>query len=278
MKTKVVILFCLLSITALLPFWGEPAAATGAVAAVNQVPASIQSKTQLLIDELEDQGFEVSQGYFRMYTDDDCPLSFAEMGTCYGNNPAAPYITFSVPPWPKEYVDPATDQAFGENLEGFQPNYRFDPREAIVILGVLPPQGAYFGLQTYLFTRQDVFKTRSEPYLFFSKLYPNMLDTFFSEVPQNHKRVISFSSLSNSINNVVIENQSGSAFDQEKFFIITPDSFMDAAVRAAFNDIQVDQADIFTEQIPRNMRTGLNKPSDDFMTVIRYAMPLDGGG
>ena len=278
MNTYRKILICLLIVFPLLLSWGPPLVSSQSSLPENKVSAGVESQAQHLMADLKKQGFEVSQGYFRLYTNDDCPYSFAEMHSCYGNNPAAPYVTFSVPPWPKEYVDPATDLALGPNKEGYSTSYRFDPNEAIVILGLLPPPADYFGLQTYLFTRKDKFDTDSTPYKFFSNLFPNMLDTFFKVVPQNQKRVVSWSSLSNSINNVVIERQSGAAFDQQRVFIITPDQNMDKAVRNALDKLSVKEEDIFTEAIPSNMRTGLNKTADDFFTLIRYAMPDDGGG
>jgi len=45
------------------------------------------------------RGFEVSCGYFRLYTLDDCQVPFSVMHSCYGNNQAAPYVTFAVLPW-----------------------------------------------------------------------------------------------------------------------------------------------------------------------------------
>jgi hypothetical protein len=198
------------------------------------------------------------------------------MGTCFGNNPAAPYITFSIPPWPEEFIDPATDQAFGQNIEGYHNTYRLDPREAIVILGKLPPPSAYFGLQTYLFTRQDTFHTDSPTYMFMADK-PPLLNLFFKKVLQNPDRVISFASLSDSINNVVIERMSGAAFRQQRYFIISPDEFMDNKVREALRMLSVKEEDIFTERIPSNTIVGLDESSDDFLTLLRYAMPDDGG-
>ncbi len=54
---------------------------------------------------------------------DDCPASYEEMALCYGNNPAAPYVLVSLPRWEKEYLDPATDTAFGY---GKRAPYRLD--------------------------------------------------------------------------------------------------------------------------------------------------------
>ena len=247
------------------------------VAPKNNVPAAIEEKAQQLIVDLKKQGYQVARGYPKLYTMDDCTYSFETMKSCYGNNPAAPYIMFAVPPWSEEFVDPATKLAWGPTDEGYDSSFRFDPHEAIVIFGILPPKAAYFGIQTYLFTREGTFDKTSKQYTIISKNFTPMLDYLFAMVPKNPKRVQAFSSLSNSNNNVVIESQSGAAFDQERFFIITPDQVMDSTVRKALAKIAVAESNIFTEPIPSTMRIGLDEPADDFLTIIRYAMPYDNG-
>ena len=198
------------------------------------------------------------------------------MGNCYGNNPAAPYVLFSVPRWPEEFIDPATDEAFGLHLDGYSTSYRLDPREAIVILGILPPPASYFGFQSYLFTREDTFDVDSITYLFMRDK-PPFMRMFFLQVPQNPERVVNLASLSNSINHVVIEEQSGAAFDQQRYFIITPDQFMDKTVRNTLKRISVHEDEIFSEPIPANMNLDLDEAADDFVSILRYAMPQDGG-
>lgn len=42
--------------------------------------------------ELKKEGFEVAQGYFQLWRIEDCPKFFDVMGTCYFNNPTAPYV------------------------------------------------------------------------------------------------------------------------------------------------------------------------------------------
>jgi hypothetical protein len=243
----------------------------------NKIPPSVELTAQNLIYELSQQGLEVERGYFKLYTTADCAYSYEIMHTCYGNNPAAPYVVPVMPYWPQEFVDPATRFAFGPTEEGYGVTYRCDQSEAIIIFGLLPPPAAYCGLQTYLFTREGTYDTSSPQYQYFANFEPGMLDTFFSTIPNNPKRIQLLASLSNSINNVVIERQSGSAFDQVRYFIITPDQNMDEAVRSAFGQISVDQANIFTEPLPPTVWTGIDEPADDFLSVIRYAMPYDHG-
>ncbi|UCC76409.1 MAG: hypothetical protein JSW37_13020 [Anaerolineales bacterium] len=268
---------CVLFMIALALIWGLAPASGGSVLPQNKLPGWVESNTRRLMHELEKDGYEVSRGYFKLYTEEDCPDSWATMGSCYGNNPAAPYVVPVVPHWPEEFVDPATELAFGPTVDGYHLTYRLDPREAIVVLAQMPPPAAYFGLQSYLFTREGTWDTNSIPYWFVANYLPNLLTTFFSIVPGNPDRIQPFASLSNSINNVVIEDQSGSAFGQVRYFVITPDQFMDAAIRQAFAGIAVEEDEIFTEAIPSYIRTGPGESSDELLSVIRYTDPEDGG-
>jgi hypothetical protein len=105
------------------------------------------------------------------------------------------------------------------------------------------------------------------------------LDRTHTVVPGISDRILSFSSLSNPVNNAVIKNQSSAAFDVQRYFIITPDDFMNQAVRKAFAGISVADQDVFTEPIPSSeAKLGLDAGADDFLTLIRYAQPDDGGG
>jgi hypothetical protein len=268
---------CLLALVAVALVWGAAPASGGSVLPKNKVPGWVESRARRLMHELKKDGYEVSRGYFKLYTQDDCPYSWATMESCYGNNPAAPYVVPVMPNWPDEFVDSATDLALGPTAEGYHANYRLDPRDAIVILAQMPPPAAYFGLQSYLFTREGTWDTDSQAYQFVTTYLPNLFTTFFSTVPQNPERIQLFASLSNSTNNVVIERQSGAAFDQVRFFIITPDRLMDAAVRQAFDRIAVAEDDVFTEPIPSYVVTGLGEGADELLSIIRYAMPEDGG-
>ncbi|HNT57929.1 MAG TPA: hypothetical protein PKL99_08600 [Syntrophales bacterium] len=235
--------------------------------------AAVEAYVQKITDDLTSRGFDVMRGYFKLYTQDDCSYSYEKMKSCFGNNPAAPYVLPIVPLWPDEFADPATHWVFGPTKDGHEATYRFDPREAVVIVGFLPPPAAYMGLQTYLFTREGTFDTESATYQFIANNFPGFLDFLFSKVPENPDRLLMLASLSNSNNNVVIERQSGSAFGRLRFFIITPDQVMDDAVRNSLTRISVDSEDVFTEPIPLTMRTGLDEHADDFVTVMRYAMP-----
>ena len=236
-------------------------------------------EVQAVASALAKRGFEVAQGGFTLWGIDGCPASYELMGTCYFNNPTAPYNFATLPAWPGEFTDPASEGAFGMNAavpgptaEGSGAPYRLDPNEAILIFGELPPQAAYFSLQSYQFTREGSYSTDNDTYK-----YLGDTGIFFQQIPGNPDRIGSWDSISNSTNNVVIERQSGSSWDQTRYFVISPDRYMDKQVRQVLHRLSVDGKDIFSEAIPSNVKTGLGADADEFVSAIRYSRPDDGG-
>ena len=219
--------------------------------------------------------YQVAQGYPRLYTTADCyQYSYRIMHSCFANNPAAPYVFPIVPSWPGEYIDPALRNAFGKTGNGYSATYRFDRREAVVIFGVMPPPARYLGIQTYLATHKGTFDTTSSTYQFFATKYPSFLGVLFAKVPHDPSRIQSFSSLGNSTNNVVMQRKSGGPFGQLRAFVITPDQTINGAVRRALARVGIPGKDVFTEPVAsKGFRLGLDRSADDFLTVIRYAMP-----
>jgi hypothetical protein len=233
MNTPRKILVCLQIAVLLLLVGGMAPASADSPMPENKAPGWVESKARRLANGLKQQGYEVARGYFKLYTKDDCPYSYEVLKSCLGNNPAAPYVLPVVPAWPDEWVDPATAGLVGSTVEGYNASYRLDPREAIVILGELPPPARYFGLQTYLLSRPGKWDEKSTQYQFVKDYVPALLDTFFTKLPKNDKRLQLWADLSDPINNVVIENGSDEVWDQVRYFVITPDKNMDDAVRQA---------------------------------------------
>jgi len=262
------------------------------VSSINKVPDTVEHTAQQLTQSLEMRGYDVLRGYFKLMTPDDCKLSYEVMHTCYANNPAAPYVIPIVPPWPDEWVDPATIGALGPTVDGYNASYRLDSHEALVILAKMPPPASFFSEKTYLFTRAGDLCNKSSHYDFvFDNLHP-MLGTFFSLVPQEPSRVEIIADLTNNPNSEIMANASGEIWDQLRYFVITPNPTVEAAIRKAFARMGVPSEYVFTEKIPgyigsipadpirdcpsaADMRFGLNPQADDFVTVLRYAMPVD---
>jgi len=257
----------LLVLTAFFLMGGYPARGDS-VMPINKVPGQVESNARRLMHDLKKQGFEVARGYFKVWPIEQCEYTYQRMGLCFGNNPAAPYITFAVPPWPEEYVDPVEGNIFGPSLAGYNDIYRFDPREAVVILGQLPPPASYFGQQTYLSTRKGTYDEGNPRYREIEESLGDFVRVFFQQVPSAPGRYEAISSVSNPNNNVLIERAAVSAFGQIRHFIITPDKFMNKAVREAFARISVRDEEVFTEQIPSDMTVGLDEAADDFWNAI----------
>lgn len=240
--------------------------------------------TQSLIEALKTRGFQVGRGSPILYQASDCErFTYEVTKNCYGNNPAAPYVAVTVPPWPDEYQDPAVASVMGGVVPGQTGVYRLAPQEAIVVYGRMPPPGKYFSLQTWVYSQEGRWK--QSDYDYWASQNPAvpmqyLFDTLPADAPTS-TRVQSFSSLSNVVNNVVIERQSGASFGTIRYFVVTPDGAMDAAVRAALAAQGVADQDIFTEPIPQRDPLGsigpigLDRSANDFVTMMRYAVPDD---
>jgi len=258
---------------------------------------STEAFTEALVGNLEASGFQVSEGYPKLWTEADCAYSYPVYHNCFGNNPAAPYVVPVVKSWPDEYVDPAMVNGLGMTRPGYSATYRLDPREAIIWFGRMPPPARYIGLQTWIWTTgwvSDGSPWDKEAYDSYKAAAGSLIQYLFATVPPVYgDRVQSVSSLDNNINNVVMEKQSGPPWDQMRYFVITPDQVTDQAVRDALVSLGVDEGEIFTERIPETFQDpdhfppypygqnpvvgplGLGKDAVDFFTNIRYAMPED---
>jgi len=152
--------------------------------------------------------------------------------------------------------------------------HRLDDREALVIMGTLPPPGGHFGIQSYIFTRQGVINTNDEIYRTMSD--PFIKNILFATSP-NPSRTFLFSSVSDGQNDVTIDQKSGSSWNQERVFIVTGDAGIERKITEALLATGVVQRDqIFSQHVSGNLaRLGLGSGADDFLTLIRYAMPYD---
>jgi hypothetical protein len=239
--------------------------------------------TKALVRELKRRNLEVTLGYTRLYVQEDCDnYTYPKMRNCFGNNPASPYQTVIVKRWRNEYADPRTKDAFGKTGPRFTAFPRLDRREAIIVMGTMPPPARYMGLQTWIMTKQG--RWTAESYDEIAQVQPELVKFLFTAVPPSDRqtgRLVSFSSVNNNINNVVIQRKSGSVWGQDRSFIITPDQEMDRTVRSSLQSLGVRDKDVFTGNIPPKDENrsigplGLGKQANDFVTLLRYTMPED---
>lgn len=154
-------------------------------------------------------------------------------------NRSAPYVAFKA-------GDLESPIAAFRNL----PILQLKADEAVVLIGVTPPEAKYFSYQPYLLTR----------------LYP----------PDTLPKPI-FASLGDTVNVSTIKTVGQSPFNQAMVLIFTPDQGTDARVRAALRSAGYPDAIINTVKLPaRMLNFGLNPMHDDtFLLLHRMAMFTD---
>lgn len=227
-------------------------------------PKSFQSWVQ----DLPSSGYNVSQGSSFLLTDEQCALFDQVFGSCFANNPAAPYL-IPQPPNGNAYMDPYyTSQFAGTGPTGDTTNvfYRLSDNDALVTLLQLPPRAAYLGYVSYVFTSA-------------TDNYSNSLPT--QVVSPDPARFEIFGSLGNTTNNVIINNQSGAAWNgQTVVLVTTSNQSLGNALIANAKANGLDTNFIFTEPVGSNVITGYSSTADDLITLIRYALPenSDAGG
>lgn len=244
----------------------------------NRLPPSLEQKVQDLQAALRAGGYEIAQGYWTLWSVDDCRFPLQTIGSCYGNNPTAPYLLAVLPHWNDEFVDPKLHRTLTDDWGSMAPNYRLGEREALVVLAELPPPARYFGIQTNVFTREAKLNPNDPVYRLLNE-HPKLkqLQSIVFVGSPNPDRRMLVASIGNSTNNVVIEQQSKDNWGQQRFFVITPDGAMAAAMTDALAGLEgVEANQVFTEPVsPKLVRAGYGREADDFITYIRYAMPND---
>ena len=266
-------------------FFSDLFAATDPLSKANRLPASLEKKVQDFQKAVIQDGYEVARGYWDLWGAEDCKYPLQTVGFCYGNNPTAPYVTAFLPPWKDEFVDKSLKHAITRERKGMNPNYRLGEREALVILAEMPPPARYFGIGTNVFTRQPQLDDRdpvTDPV--YQLLDGTPLQGILFALSPNPNRVMMFASIGDTINNVVIEEQSRDIWGQQRFFVITPDEDMANTMIKALKEVGIDENHIFTEKVGfvNNksstgdlVRLGYGPEADDFITYIRYSMPND---
>jgi hypothetical protein len=273
---KPIKLSILCALLLLVAFFSGVSAAKDPLGKVNRLPTSLEQKVQEFQQAVKANGYEVLRGYWDLWTVEDCKYPLQTVGFCYGNNPTAPYVLAFLPPWKDEFVDKSLKHALTRERKGMNPNYRLGEREALVILAELPPPARYFGIGTNVFTREAVLDDGDPVYQNLLKAGAgDLLDIIFGFSP-NPDRMMMIASIGDTINNVVIEDQSKENWGQQRFFVITPDKDMADAMTDTLKSVGVDPSQVFTERVsPDLVRLGYEPEADDFITYIRYSMPND---
>lgn len=221
------------------------------------------------------KGYLVEQGNASLFDTIACEKFEEVFGTCFGANPAAPFIQLQ-PPVRGSYVDPFFAAPFNSTgPTGVQTNlfFRLTDNDALITLVKLPPQAAYLGYQSYLFTRlTSLYANSSAGQLttvrqatqFVSPDQPSQL------VSPDPGRFEIDGSLGNALNNVIVKNQSGAAWNGATVVYVTTSN---QNIANYIRDHAPNKCFVFVEPIGSNVITGAGAQADDFLTQIRYAVP-----
>ena len=205
--------------------------------------------TNTTIKALEEQGFQVQEGIMATTN----PIALYQAGitpSCYGNNPTSPYMQFKVPKAPGQTVNNTiTDAPINPEDAGLWLDYRMNPDEAIVYIGITPPECEYFSYIGYIALR-------------------------YSEELGTYHRI--FASLGDSISLSRLQNESAyrsNAFSQPIIIIFTADKVADQNAKEALVKAGYPEDIIHTLVIPKDLvRMGLQAESDTFSTLNRIAL------
>ena len=228
--------------------------------------------------------FQVNPGYPMVASSDVCAkYSYPALQDCWGNNPVSPYVVAVVKAWSDEHAGPTPVNVFGPVRAGYTPLFRFNPRDAIVIYGRMPPLAKYMSVLTWVWSQPGHWKAKDYNKWASNPLNPYPMRYLFTTIPPNDpkaNRTFSFSTFGDAVNNVVMQRRSGSPFGKNRYFIIAPSATTDRAVRRALQAQGVPNSYIFTEQIPRRDKKfgpigplGMGKSALDFFTFFTLAIP-----
>ncbi len=220
---------------------------------------------QSWIARLQSEGYTVTQGTALAFTPQQCQATvFTVFHTCFNTDSQDLYVQPEVPVgagYVDPYYGPATSMTLPDGtLVGS--TFQLATTEALVTVVNLPPQGAYFSYQNYMFTRPLAD-------------YPGGVQ----KVSPDPARAVVFGSYSNSIDSVRIAAQSGLGFGQGTVGMIsTPNAFLARALGQNFAAVGGNTAQLFADGLPPTVSPGLGAQFDDFSAIFRYLAPSTSAG
>ena len=213
------------------------------------------------IEGLSSNGYVVAQGNVYLFSNTDCPLFVSIFSSCFGNNPAAPYI-IPQPPVEDSFVDPYyATQLTTPGPDDSQTNiiYRLGDEDALVTLVSYPPKGAYFGYQSYVFTSETSNYVEPDP---------------LQVLSPDPSRFEIFGSVGNDVNNTIVQQQYGVPWGGRVVMYITTSNQEIATELVADAQAKGIAADsLIIEPVGSNVNAGNGSEADDLVTLIRYAIP-----
>ena len=269
----------------------------------NNMPVE-QEKWATWLESLPSGDFEVTQGtVWLMEADTNCPNLVDVFDSCFANNAAAPYL---IPRYPISgsyeswYTvtsgdEPKGDGTYFESTEGelwgesdgipYNAIFRVAADEAFVQIVNLPPSAAYLGSQSYVFSR-DVGYYEDQGDELTPKCSPLDSDANYDPPticnPDNPdfdstNRISVFASVGDAINFEEIRERDETLGwgGGTVVFITTHNKSLAEELALQASEAGLDEGRIFVEELYDNTSIGKGENSDEFISLIRYALPED---
>lgn len=210
--------------------------------------------------------YQVLQGAVAVFDQELEDLSIEVFNSSFANNSATPYIIPELPIEGTE-LDPYYAPPFntpGPNGSTVNIGFKVSDEQALVSIISFPPKAAYCGYQTYLFCSE-------------ASNYIDITSPFERTVSPDPNRYEIFGSLGDAINNrTIAEQYTNNPWGQSiVMYITTSNSNLANALISSATAYGIDPRSIFVEKIGSNVITGRGLESDDFVTLMRYALPED---
>ena len=207
-----------------------------------EIPAHIfeyPERVKEFVNELEKNDFIVQPGNIAQAQTIDY-YAIGYVPDCNGNNATNPYLLLQIPPAP--------EQKFSNN---FPWAFKIREDEAIILMGMTPPECVYYSYRTYLLNR-------------------------YYEKENTRKKL--FASLGDTINNYninygVLNDQ---VYERPIILISTANKLTDQIIRSVALTVGIHEFNIFTDIIPVNyVRLGLEENCDELFLLHRTALYED---
>jgi hypothetical protein len=272
-----------LMLMASIPLWGNAARAQNA----GQTPF-VNWLSYLQTTD----GYTVTQG--TAVTFPGCTTFVTYFGSCFGNNKITPYVIVNPPVESTNNLPSYMQSNFSNSFGSTTTNdfYQIGNDEAIVTIITLPPQAAFYSLQTYMIEREASLYGGTAP-------SPTPPATFcvpgasyttggytHALTPDCNYDVFGF--FTNAVNNADV----GAALSGTEFnttgtttiaIVTTPSSALFSTISAAFSAQGYgSSSQIFQEGMPAGipsglsaslLNTGTSSGNDIFGSIFRYALP-----
>lgn len=241
---------------------------------------------------LESAGYEIREGKADLFDIEGAHKLAEPFGTCFGNNPAAPYIVPALPHRgePYDYGPSMESKLTNDQGEKLYWTYRLEEHEAILMFGNLPPEAAFIGYEPFLFTRHFDSNNLLSPDMNWmtdniglqQHLSPNPDNLLYDHAPtydgtdysNDPNRVVLFAN-GPTINRRDLESLAadGNFWGQQAILSTSADAGFEKALNDALGEALANKH--FHSPLGENIRLGLDYKADDFWTLMRYAVPVD---